>query len=608
MRLGINWLRWFPFLSWLRRVDRASLAADASAGLTGGIIVVPQAVAFATIAGMPPEYGLYAAMAPAVIGALFGSSWQLVSGPTTAISIVVFATLSPLAAPGSPEFIKLALSLAFLSGAIQLLLGWLRLGTLVNFISHTVVIGFTAGAAVLIAASQLKSFFGLKIGRSGSFSETMSAFFAQLGEINPWVTAVAVATLGVSVLGKRWLPKKIPHMIVAMFAGGLLAWLLDRGFGADVTGITYIDALPRSLPPLSHPDLSFETTSKLLPIAMALAMLSLTEAVSISRSIAIRTEQRINGNQEFIGQGLSNIAGSFFSAYPTSGSFNRSGLNYEAGARTPLAAVFAAIVLALIVLFIAPLAAHLPLPAMAGILFLVAWGLIDFRNVRHVLHASRAEGFVLALTFVSTLTLDLEFAIYIGVLASLLLFLNRTSRPRIEDVKPSSGAGTYHLVNDTGLPDCPQLKLLRIDGPLFFGAVDNVQNALMAVDELEPRQKHLLLHAVGISLIDLAGAGMLAQEARRRQRMGGALYLFNLREGARKDLAAGGDDLVIGRERMLPMTIEGPVEQIIRDLDPAICAGCTRRIFRNCPPKNTEAPDPDNETGASLPKDGQGAA
>ncbi len=589
MRHGINWLRWLPFLAWIRRVDRSTLAADASAGLTGGIIVVPQAVAFATIAGMPPEYGLYAAMVPAVVGAMFGSSWQLVSGPTTAISIVVFATLSPLAAPGSPEFIKLALSLAFLSGVIQLLLGWLRLGTLVNFISHTVVIGFTAGAAVLIAASQLKSFFGLKIARGGSFPETMAQFFAQLDEINPWVTAVSVTTLVVSVLARRWLPRRIPHMIVAMVAGGLLAWLLDRAFGAGVTGLTYIDALPRSLPPLSHPDLSPEVVGKLLPIAMALAMLSLTEAVSISRSIAIRTEQRINGNQEFIGQGLSNIAGSFFSAYPTSGSFNRSGLNYEAGARTPLAAVFAAIVLALIVLFIAPLAAYLPLPAMAGILFLVAWGLIDVRNIRHVLHASRAETAVLALTFVSTLVLDLEFAIYIGVLASLLLFLNRTSRPRIEDVKPAAGAGAYHLVNDTGQADCPQLKMLRIDGPLFFGAVDYVQDALMAVDELEPRQKHLLLHCVGISMIDLAGAEMLAQEARRRRRMGGALYLFNLREGARKDLAAGGYDLEVGRDRMLPMTVEGPVAQIIDTLDPAICAGCTRRIFRHCPPKDGDA-------------------
>ncbi|MGE0314631.1 MAG: SulP family inorganic anion transporter [Lautropia sp.] len=588
---GIRLRRWFRLPAWVRMVDRTTLAADASAGLTGGIIVVPQAVAFATIAGMPPEYGLYAAMVPAIVGALFGSSWQLVSGPTTAISIVVFSTLSPLAEPGSPDYVRLALSLAFLSGVVQLLLGWLRMGTLVNFISHTVVIGFTAGAAVLIAANQLKSFFGLKIARGGSFIETMTAFFSQLDEINPWVTAVSTVTFAVSMLARRLLPTKVPHMIVAMVAGGLLAWLLDRGFGPAVTGITYVDALPRSLPPLSHPDLSVETVGSLLPIAMALAMLSLTEAVSISRSIAIRTGQRIDGNREFIGQGLSNVAGSFFSAYPTSGSFNRSGLNHEAGARTPLAAVFAAIVLALIVLFIAPLAAWLPLPTMAGILFVVAWGLIDVRNIRHVLHASRAESAVLGLTFVATLVLELEFAIYIGVLASLLLFLNRTSRPRIADVKPAAGVGAYHLVDDTNLPDCPQLKMLRIDGPLFFGAVDHVQRALTDVDEREPRQKHLLLHCVGIGMIDLAGAEMLAQEARRRQRIGGALYLYNLRDGVRGELSAGGYDVEIGRDRLIPMTTEGPVAGIAGALDPAICAACTRRIFRACPP-----PPPPRET------------
>ncbi len=271
------------------------------------------------------------------------------------------------------------LTLTFLTGLFQLILGLARMGALVNFISHTVVIGFTAGAALLIAASQVKNFFGLDIARGTPAYEVLGQWLTHLHDLNPYVTTVAVVSLLAGVLARKYL-KKVPYLIVAMIAGGLVAAVLDRQFGNEVTGIGHVGALAAGLPPLSAPDFSLSALQNTFFSALAVTVLALTEAVSISRSIAAKSQQHINGDQEFVGQGLSNLFGSFFSAYASSGSFNRSGVNYESGARTPLAAVFSALFLLLILFLVAPLAAHLPVPAMAAALFLVAWNLIDFQR------------------------------------------------------------------------------------------------------------------------------------------------------------------------------------------------------------------------------------
>jgi sulfate permease, SulP family len=574
-----DWRAALPMRRWWPRVNRTTLRADLLAGLTGSIILVPQGVAFATIAGMPPEYGLYAAMVPAIVAALFGSSWHLVSGPTTAISIVVLATLSPLAEPGSAAFVSLALTLSLLVGIVQLGLGLLRLGVLVNFVSHTVVVGFTAGAAVLIACSQVKNFFGLAIPRQASAAEVLGTLATQLGDINPASTAVAAATLAVSVLSRRLAPR-VPHMIVGMVAGSVLAWAMARGLGPQAL-VPTVGALDVLLPPLSMPDLSPATLSMLLPSALALSLLALTEAVSIARAMALRSGQRIDGNQEFVGQGLSNLAASFFSGYPSSGSFNRSGLNQTAGAQTPLAAVFSAVLLVGVLYFVAPWAAYLPVPAMAGVLFLVAWGLVDWHHIGQILRSSRAESAVLLVTFVSTLVMQLEFAIYLGVLLSLMVYLSRTSRPGLDDVKPDPEPGRYHFSHDTGLPDCPQLKMLRLNGSLFFGAIDHVEGELAAVDERCPTQKHLLLVASGMNFVDLTGADLLAREARRRRRLGGGLYLFNVKPEVMNTLQRGGQADAIGADQVFAMKTE-PIDVLYPRLDAAQCERCERRIFRQC--------------------------
>ncbi|WP_317622879.1 SulP family inorganic anion transporter, partial [Thiohalophilus sp.] len=313
--------KFFPFLLWWPMVGRHTLKADLLAGLTGAVIVLPQSVAFATIAGLPPQYGLYTAMVTPIVAALFGSSRHLISGPTTAISIVVFSTLSGHAEPGSTEFIQLALTLTFLAGVYQFAFGLARLGTLVNFVSHTVVIGFTAGAAVLIATSQMKHITSIHVPSGESFAHVWVDLFSHLEQLDPMVFGVAAFTLIVAVLIKRFLPS-LPNLLMAMIAGSLLAF----GLGGESAGLAMIGEIPGHLPPLSSPDFSFAAIRELAPQAFAVALLGLIEAVSISRAIAAKSHQQIDGNQEFVGQGLSNMVGSFFSSYAGSGSFTRSGI------------------------------------------------------------------------------------------------------------------------------------------------------------------------------------------------------------------------------------------------------------------------------------------
>ncbi|MEI7842196.1 MAG: SulP family inorganic anion transporter [Gallionellaceae bacterium] len=569
----------FPFFRWWPMVNQATNKADLLAAFTGALIVLPQGVAFATIAGMPPEYGLYAAMVPAIIAALFGSSWHLVSGPTTAISIAVFAAMSPLAEPGSPQFISMVLTLTFMTGVFQFILGMARMGVLVNFISHTVVIGFTAGAALLIAASQVKNFFGIDIVRGAPFHVVIQQFFIQFSHINLYVTAVAGITLATGILSKKLIPK-LPYMIVAMVVGSIVAYFINAKLGFEITHIKTVGALPAGLPPFSTPDFSYETLHKIIFPALIVTMLALTEAVSISRAIAIKSEQRIDGNQEFMGQGLANILGSFFSGYASCGSFNRTGVNYAAGARTPLATVYASIFLVLILLLVAPLASYLPTAAMAGILFLVAWGLIDFHHIGELTKTNRAEAVVLWVTLLGTLV-NLEEGIFFGILLSLSLYLYRVSRPNVERVVPEAAEGAYHFVSAQDQPECPQMRIMRINGSIFFGAVDHVQNRLMQIDEVNPQQKTVMIASSGMNFIDSAGAELLAQEARRRRKMGGGLYFYRCKDNIYQFLKKSGKLDDIGEDAFFP-AMANWVKPVYAKLDSEICRNCSARIFSEC--------------------------
>lgn len=569
-------VKFLPFLAWWPLVNKRCLRADLIAGLTGAIIVLPQGVAYALIAGLPPQYGLYTAIVTPIIAGLFGSSRHLVSGPTAAISIIVLSVISGVGPQSSTEFISIMLTLTLMVGIIQFALGLARMGTLVNFISHTVVVGFTAGAAVLIATSQLSHLLSLTEGGGHSFIASLIAVAKNIGATNPWSLAIGLITLCSAVLIRYWRPKW-PNMLMAMLIGSAVCLL----FESAQQSVTMVGAMPRGLPPPGVPDLSPGVLRDLAPGALAVAVIALIEAVSIGRAVALRSHQQINGNQEFVGQGLSNIVGSFFSCYPGSGSFTRSGANYDAGAQTPMAAIFASLILALVLLLIPGITGYLPMPAMAGIVMLIAWNLIDFHHIRQIVRASRGEMAVLVVTFASTLVLQLEFAIYVGVLVSLILQLQRTSRPLLVDLAPVPDRDERPLRNAAlrDLPECPQLRILRIDGALFFGAVDRVQTELKT--DVGRNRSHVLIIGNGISLIDVAGGELLAQEAQRLRAMGGGLYLCGIKPPVLEMVRRGGYLQIIGEENCFSSPKEA-IKTIFTELEDDICRRCTQRIFLEC--------------------------
>lgn len=417
---GLPFLRWLPL--WRQP---GTVRADALAGLTGAVVVLPQGVAFATLAGMPPQYGLYAAMVPCIVAALFGSSRLMVTGPANAISLTTMALVAPLAAVGSPDYVRLVLTLTFLVGALQLALGLARVGALVDKVPHSVVVGFTAGAAVLIVNSQIGPVLGIDLPRGQSVADRLQATALRIGELQWPALTCALATVLIALVARpvnRW----VPAMLLAVVGGTLLAQAILAAM-PDAGGLRTVDALPGALPPLSLPDLSLDTVRSLFGATLVMTLLALTEATAIAKAVARAHKDTLDGNQEFIGQGLANLAGSFFSAYPASGSFNRSGVNVASGAKTPLSAVFAALFLVAVLALVAPLATYLPLAVIGGLLLVVAWGLIDRREMARIWREEPHERAPLLVTMIATVTLSLEWAILLGVTVALIThrFLRR---------------------------------------------------------------------------------------------------------------------------------------------------------------------------------------
>ena len=527
----------FPFLSWLP-LTKDSWKDDLIAGITGTIIVIPQAVAFAMIAGLPPIYGFYTAMITPIIAALFGSSYHLISGPTTAISIVVYSTLVKFVNPETDieNFVSLALVLTFLAGFFQLAMGLLRMGKLVNFVSHSVIIGFTAGAGILIAFKQLKHVFGIKVPQGSTILEILTYISNHISETNWYVFIVALGTLAVALIIKFLIkPLSRYYMLLAMVLGSVLAILL----GGDLNGIETVGKIPSNLPPFRIPDLSYDNVNILSSGAMVLALLGLIEAVAIGRSISLHTHQKINGNQEFIGQGLSNLIASFFSSYAGSGSFTRSGVNHQAGAKTPLSAIFAAVFLMLVLLLFAKYASYLPKAAMGGIILLVGYNLIDFHHIKQVYKSSGRELIILAITLLGTLFFDLEFAILAGIITSFFFYLERTSKPNIAVLAINKNRRFVNNIRDENAIECSNLKIIRIDGSLYFGSIERIADYFSRLYD-ENKINYVLISAEGINFIDLAAAEWLTNEIIKWQSTRGGIYITGLKIVSQDVLKNGG--------------------------------------------------------------------
>lgn len=582
------------FGGWVRQLTPATLRLDAMAGLLGAVLVLPQGIAFATLAGLPPEYGLYTAIVPCIVAALFGSSWHVMSGPTNANSLALFAMLSPLAMAFSPMYIQLALAVTVMVGVLQWLIGALRLGVLANFISPAVLFGFTSGAALLIAVHALPDFLGLAGAPEHSAAGVLAHVLTQLPHANPAALAVAGITLAVA-LGLRRLRRNWPYMLIGLAVATALAWGWSRwtaGSATPSSALRLVGTIATPWPRFEVPRISWTQASDLVGLAFALTIVALGQDISIAKTVALRSGQRIDANREFRGQGLSNIIGGFFSSYVSCGSMNRSMPNLEAGARTPLSSVFSALLLLGLVAFSAPVLARIPMAALAGLLVLVALALLDLKRWRQLFALSRTDFGVALATLAATVTIRLEMAILLGMLLSLMSFLYRTSRPAMRSMGfDSRGLDRQFVVIDTPddpdepphptLPECPQLKLLRMEGEVYFGATQHVADILHALRSQPNPQKHLLVMAKSMNFIDLAGAELWAAELAARRAMGGGLYFHRPRPEVIRMWRKTGFTDVLGPEHQFPDKFSA-ISTIFGKLDPEICRHCSARIFWEC--------------------------
>lgn len=565
-----------PFVAWLRHYKAGHLRADIFAGLTVAVVALPQSMAYALIAGMPVQYGLYASIVPTVVGSLWGSSAHLITGPTTAVSLVVFSTLGDLAPPGSGAYIGLAFFLALMIGGIQIAMGIARLGNLLNFVSHAVLLGFTAGAAVLIAFKQLPGLLGIPVDKGDAFLVSLFKMLLRLDHTHLITLLLGAATIVVILAVKRIRPHW-PGTLLAMILVGLLVFVFDL----DARGVAVVGAIPGSLPPFQMPTAaSAALVGQLAPGALAIAILGLVEAVSIAKSIADQTRQRLNVNREFVAQGMANVGAALFSGYPGSGSFTRSAVNFRAGGRTPMSAVVSALAIAVVALTAGPLAAKLPLTALAGVLIVVAYELIRVRDIARTIRATRSDAAVLVITFLSTVLLNIEFAIYIGILLSIGLHLARTSHPRIESKVPDRT--TRKLVPATPGEICLQMDIVQIEGSVFFGSAAYVLDDLQRRLRRHPDIANLLIRMHHVNTMDASGIHVLEILLEEVQRRGGSLYFAGVHHQVFMALKNSGLLRDAGETHVQASTGRA-IRQVMREnFCPAICTACPLYVFDEC--------------------------
>lgn len=559
---------------------KSSFSSDLIAGLTGATLGIPQAIAFAIIAGMPPVYGLYTAMIACPLAAIFGSSKQMISGPTTAISIVLcsIAVDAGFSEKGSPEFIATVLTLTILCGVFQLIFGLAGLGRLTRFIPHPVVLGFTAGAGALIVLNQLPTMLGIDLWLTERSLGLIPQLLGSFSLVNSPSALVGVFTLFLALVIRFLFPKKRAGNLFALILGCLFANLIG---GAGV-GIEFVDPVVTGFPVFSFPDLSWPAVNSLLPGAFTLAVVGLVEAVAIAKSISKETGQKIDSDKEFVGQGVANFFGSFFGCFAGSGSFTRSAINLQSGASTPFAAVFAAILIGIVTIFFGDLSRMLAMPALAAVIVVVGANLVKIAEIKEVANLSNKDFAVLLSTFLSTLIVSLEVAIYFGVILSLFFALQRLATPviKLEVPDPASPGGRfYNLERRPELQQCPQLKVVRVDGGIYYGSIDEVEKFFKVLSEDE--RKFLLLDLKGLTFIDLESCKWLEAEAARKKAMGGGLFVCGMKKSPRDFLRKTGVTKTLESEYFFQTKGEA-INYIFQLLDKSICQDCEKRVFKEC--------------------------
>ena len=560
----------------LRSYQRSDLRADLIAGLTVGFILLPQSLVFAVMAGLPPQMGIYSAIVAAIVGALWGSSSHLQTGPTNTSSLLVLSTLVPIAVIGSPEYIAAAGVLAVLVGLLRLGLGLLRLGLLVNFVSDSVVVGFTSGAGLLIIISQLRALLRLSFPDSAELTFTLRNIFGHAPETHLPSLAIGLGTVVVILLLQR-INRKLPGPLLAILLSSAVVAVLNL----TEKGVKVIGAMQGGLPPLAKlPLFNLELIGQLSFGALAIAAIGLVEAMSITRSLSAQTRQRSDANQEFVGQGMASALAGLFSGYACSGSFNRSVALLQSGGRTAIASTMAGVFVLIASSLLTFVMAAIPLPALAGVLMVNAASMINAGEMLRIWRSVRVEGLIMLITFLGTLLLPLHFAVLTGILMSLAYYLLRTSFPRVLSVLPDEEF--KHLIHQPDKPQCPQLAVIEILGDLYFGAVNHVEDTILANKIANPDQRYLLLRMQNVQHLDISGIHMLESVVEAYRSSGGDVYLVKVRPDVMERMQATDFVDLLGADHYLDE--DGAIAHIFyRVLDPAICIyECEVRAFSEC--------------------------
>lgn len=505
--------RFVPFFSWIGDLrDKETLKADLIAGITVALVLVPQSMAYAQLAGLPAYVGLYASFLPPIVAALFGSSRQLATGPVAVVSLLTAASLEPLASANPEGFIAYAMILAIMVGLFQLALGLLRLGVVVDLLSHPVVVGFTNAGALIIATSQLGKLFGVSVEKAEHHYETVyNTVLAALDHPHIPTLIMAIVAIAVMVGLKRYYPK-VPGVLAAVVVTTLASWIL--GFEAGGGGV--IGTIPQGLPGITIPYIDGEMFKQLITSAVVIALIGFMEAIAIAKAMAAQTRQRLDTNQELVGQGLSNLVSGIFSGYPVSGSFSRSAVNINAGGRTGFSSIVTGAVVGITLLFLTPLLYHLPTATLGAVIILAVINLIKMEPVIHAWKAQPHDAVVSVITFALTLYLapHLEGGILTGVILSLLLFVIRSMRPRVA-VLSRYKDGTMRDISVHPLPTSELISLIRFDGSLYFANAGYFEDKILEEVSSKPHLRYIIVDASGINQIDATGEEVLHHLAER---------------------------------------------------------------------------------------------
>ena len=548
--------KFLPFLAWIHEIkDKNVLKADLVAGLTVALVLVPQSMAYAQLAGLAPQYGLYASFLPVMIAALMGSSRQLGTGPVAVVSLLTAAAIPTIIPEGADmvTYAAYASLLAFLVGIFQFALGALKLGFVINFLSHPVVVGFTNAAAIIIGTSQLNKVFGVSKGEGEHTYEQVWGTVTNAAADTHMVTLlIAVLAFAIMIGVKNYAPK-LPGVLIAVAVTTIIAWLIDFGGSVEAGGYggAIVGAIPEGLPTLVVPMLDFSVINQMIVVAITIGLIGFMEAISIAKAMAAQTKQRLDADQELMGQGLANVASSFFQGYAVSGSFSRSAVNISAGAVTGFSSVVTAVIVGITLVFLTPLLYHLPQATLAAVIIMAVINLIKFAPIMHAWKVEKHDAIVAVTSFVLTLLFapHLENGIVIGVILSLALFLYRTMEPRFTELSAHDGSSILVNALDNKLDRCEVVSIVKYSGSLYFGNAGYFEDKILKlIADKQQCLKYVIVDMAGINQIDASGEEVLSGLLDRCS-AGGVEILFARTEGIEKVLERSGFMDKYGKDR-----------------------------------------------------------